>query len=111
MSSLIRRMAIRMMKRSGYTRNKWIIAKHPATGEQYPQPVGRDGEITDRDDNPIGRDWPLRMPADAVPTKRQPPARPSFPHLSRRVPNHAPIGTRRGKRNKAYVARRKALAA
>jgi hypothetical protein len=109
MSSLVRRMAIRLMKRSGYTRNKWIVTKD-AKGNKYPQPVARDGEITDRDDNPIGRDWPARIPADAIPTKRPPEPRPSIPHLSRRAPSHPPLGSRRGKRSKGYIERRKAVA-
>ena len=33
MSSLTRRIAIRMMKRTGYTRNKWIVVTDPQ-GEQ-----------------------------------------------------------------------------
>lgn len=61
MSSLIRRLQIRMMKRSGYTRNKWIVVRHP-NGEPGIVKVKRGGEITDRDDNPIGRHWPEFMP-------------------------------------------------
>jgi hypothetical protein len=98
MSSLVRRMAIRLMKRAGYTRNKWIITKD-AKGNKYPQPVARDGEITDRDDNPIGRDWPARIPADAIPTPRE-----------RKIVKRPARGSRRGKRNKTYIERRKAIA-
>ena len=51
MSSFVRRLEIRLMKRAGYTRNKWVVAKDER-GNNYPKPVSRDGEITDRDDNP-----------------------------------------------------------
>ena len=37
--------------------------------------------------------------------------RPNIPHLSRRAPFHPPWGSRRGARNKAYIERRKKLAA
>jgi hypothetical protein len=61
-SSLIRRLQIRMMKkRAGYTREKWILVKNKR-GDLVPQSVKRGGEITDHNDNPIGRHWPRFMP-------------------------------------------------
>jgi hypothetical protein len=57
MSSLVRRLQIRMMKRAGYTRNKWKLVRKP-NGDPETVQVKRGGEITDRDDNPIGRHWP-----------------------------------------------------
>lgn len=60
----MRRLEIRIMKRAGYTREKWILIKNKR-GDLVPQNVKRDGEITDPDDNPIGRDWPLLIPARA----------------------------------------------
>lgn len=72
MSSLARRLGIRAMKRAGYTREKWIIVKN-ARGEPEPRMVRRGGEITDRNDNPIGRRWPTpRASAPAQPTKPNP---------------------------------------
>lgn len=62
MSSLVRRLQIRMMKRAGYTREKWILKLDPATAKPRIVKVLRGGEITDRDDNPIGRRWPQFLP-------------------------------------------------
>jgi hypothetical protein len=61
-SSLVRRLEIRMLKAGGYTREKWILVKN-RRGDLAPQTVKRGGEITDRDDNPIGRRWPRRTTA------------------------------------------------
>lgn len=99
MSSLVRRLEKSLMKRAGYTREKWYVGKDPATGEPRIVQVKRGGEITDRDDSPIGRRWPARLPADAMPPKK-----------IRAKIKTPPRGSRRGKRNKAYIARRKALA-
>lgn len=63
MSSLVRRITIRKMKRVGYTREKWILGVAPFNGEPKLIEVRKGGEITDPDDNPIGRRWPVRMPA------------------------------------------------
>lgn len=72
MSSLIRRLQIRFMQRAGYTREKWILVKNKR-GDFVPLDVKRDGEITDPDDTPIGRDWPVIFPARArLATKPQP---------------------------------------
>jgi hypothetical protein len=65
MSSLVRRLQIRKMKRLGYSREKWIVVPDPATGEPKLREVRRGGEITDSDDNPIGRHWPLFVPRRA----------------------------------------------
>jgi hypothetical protein len=62
MSSLIRRLQIRMMKRAGYTREKWIIVADPVNGQPRIKNVRRGGEITDNDGTPIGRRWPQFMP-------------------------------------------------
>lgn len=61
MSSLVRRLQIRMMQRVGYTREKWIMVRKP-DGKPEIVNVKRGGEITDRDDNPIGRHWPRFLP-------------------------------------------------
>ncbi len=58
MASLVRRIEIRIMKRAGYSRENWILDR-----KGNPVTVKRDGEITDPDDTPIGRDWPVRLPA------------------------------------------------
>jgi hypothetical protein len=92
MSSLIRRLAIRMMKRARYTREKWILVKNKR-GDLVPQSVTRDGEITDPDDTPIGRDWPILIPARArSATKPQP-------------KNATPRALRKAKPNKRRVAK------
>ena len=89
-------MAIRQMKRSGYTREKWIIVKN-LRGEPEPRRVKRGGEITDPDDNPIGRHWPLRL-SERIRMVGKPAKRRAGP----------PAGRRRGKRGKNWMKHRRA---
>lgn len=65
MSSLVRRLQIRMMQRVGYTREKWIVVQKPGRAPETVN-VKRGGEITDRDDNPVGRLWPRFLPKGAA---------------------------------------------
>lgn len=52
MSSLVRRIKKRLLKKMGYTRNRWVMVNG--------QPVDcrKGGEITDPNDTPIGIHWP-----------------------------------------------------
>lgn len=96
MSSVIRRIEKRIMKKAGYTRENWIVVKGK------PVDVRRDGEITDPDDNPIGRDWPRRVPARAkMPTK---PAKRAFNGAYR--DGRKERGQRRGKHSRAWIESR-----
>lgn len=99
MSSYVRRLEIRLMKRAGFTREKWMVIRDPATGSPKPVECKRGGEITDPDDVPIGRHWPTAVPARALPAKRDI-ASPSNPAR----------GRRRGKRSKRWLANRRARA-
>lgn len=89
MSSLVRRIEKRIMKKAGYTRENWIIVRGK------PERVSRDGEITDPDDNPIGRDWPARIPARA-----------KLPTRAIKARYRKPRGNRRGKHSKAWIEAR-----
>lgn len=99
MSSLVRSIEKRLMKRAGFTREKWILGRNPLTGEQQPISVLRGGEITDPDDNPIGRRWPSRIPARVM--SRTLPS----PRKAARVLR----ALRRAKPNKRWLARRARL--
>lgn len=99
MSSFVRRIEIRVMKRAGYTREKWIIRRDPS-GQPKVVNVRRGGEITDPDDAPIGRLWP-----NAVPKRAQPPKR------EIKTVAKPPRGRRRGKRSKRWVEARKVRSA
>lgn len=72
MSSLVRRIEKSMMKRVGYERNRWFLRKTTAEGVPQVIKVRRGGEVTDPDGNPIGRRWPLRLPARARPSPDSP---------------------------------------
>lgn len=98
MSSFVRRLEIRLMKRAGYTRERWFIERG-LDGKPKLVDCRRGGEITDPDDMPIGRHWPAAVPARAVPAKR----------ASKPIPKPA-RGRRRGKRSKKWLASRKAAA-
>jgi hypothetical protein len=93
MSSLVRRLSIRAMKRAGYTREKWILVKNKR-GDLVPQDVKRGGEITDADDNPIGRRWPVCIAARA-----DTPSRPA-------TRNPVVKALRRTKRTRAWLKKR-----
>lgn len=99
MSSFVRRLEKRLMKRAGYTREKWAIIADPVTGKPKPVECRRVGEITDPDDMPIGRHWPAAVPARAIPPKRNTEGGPKPAR-----------GRRRGKRSKRWLASRKAAA-
>jgi hypothetical protein len=99
MSSLIRRLEIRLMKRAGYTREKWIMVRTPR-GDMRPQSVNRDGEITDPDDTPIGRDWPVRVPARARMA--------TSPKRRTNAVEFVPFALRRSKRSQAWLEARAA---
>ena len=101
MSSLMRRIEKKIMQRAGYTRENWIVGKD-RLGNPMLVPVKRDGEITDPDDNPIGRDWPARIPARAKPkTQPQKFAFNGADRLGRKV--HA---LRRSKRSQKWLEER-----
>ncbi|MFC3097365.1 hypothetical protein [Alteraurantiacibacter palmitatis] len=57
MSSLVRRLQIRMMKARGYRRTNYAIRKD-IDGQLRPVQVPRGGLILDPNDKPIGYHWP-----------------------------------------------------
>jgi hypothetical protein len=97
MSSLVRRLSIRMMQRAGYTREKFVGLTDPITGERRIQEVRRGGEITDPDDNPIGRHWPRLIPARANSPRKA--ARANRYHVT-------PRALRRSKKSQAWLEAR-----
>lgn len=106
MSSLVRRMQIRMMQRAGYTREKFVGIVDPITGERKIQEVRRGGEITDPDDNPIGRSWPKQIPSRA-----RAPSNAKAKDLVARKNRHSifaapPRSLRRSKRSQARLVAR-----
>lgn len=102
MSGFVRRLEKRLMKRSGYTRERWIIVEG-IRGEPEVRKVRRGGEITDSDDNPIGRHWPARLPARAkAPTRPQKRAYPGADKAGRIA-----RGSRRGRPSKKWLLARK----
>lgn len=98
MSSLIRRLEIRAMKRLNFTREKFILVPDRINGGNRIQEVRRGGEITDPDDNPIGRHWPARIPRRAA-------AKPSL--RAAKAP-FVPHALRRSKKSQAWLAARAA---
>lgn len=109
MSSFIRRIEIRMMKSAKYTREKFIGVVNPITKERRIQEVPRGGEITDPDDNPIGRHWPKRIPARA----KLPPNLKAKDLLARQSRHSVkiaftPRASRRSKRSQKWLADRAA---
>ena len=61
MSSLVRRLQIREMKRRGYERTLYKLVKN-ARGDWEQYPVRRGGIILDPDNKPIGYQWPRFIP-------------------------------------------------